>query len=141
MRGLAEARALVETSGRENAGLMIDTLHFSRSRCRLEELDDIEERRFHYVQISDAPGEIPQTREGLIHTAREDRLMPGEGDLDLRGILDRLPADIPIAVEIPNSRLARELTDEERARNAYQATVRLLAADAPAAMESAPLRR
>ena len=42
-RTLAEARALVETAGRENAGLMIDTLHFSRSRCRLEEIDDIEE--------------------------------------------------------------------------------------------------
>ena len=63
---------------------------------------------------------------GLIHTAREDRLMPGEGDLDLRAILRHLPAQLPIAVEIPNSRLAARLTDEERARRARDATIALL---------------
>ena len=105
---------------------MIDTLHFSRSRCRLEELDAIPAEQFHYVQIADAAGEIPSTTEGLIHTAREDRLLPGEGDIDLRGILCRLPAGIPVAVEIPNSRLAAIMSDEERARSAFEATRRLL---------------
>jgi sugar phosphate isomerase/epimerase len=128
MRGVAEARALIEAAGRDNSGLMIDTLHFSRSKCRLEELDAVPDDRFHYLQIADAEGAIPQSREGLIHTAREDRLMPGEGDLDLRGIVSHLPAGIPIAVEIPNSRLAATMSDEDRARRAYEATRRLLAA-------------
>lgn len=128
LRGVCEARALIEAAGRWNAGLMIDTLHFSRSRCRLEELDSIPPSWFHYVQIADAAGPIPETTEALIHTAREDRLMPGEGSIDLRGIIGRLPADIPIAVEIPNSRVAATMSDEERARRAYEATRALLAA-------------
>lgn len=141
LRGLPEAWALVEAADRDNGGLMIDTLHFSRSQCRPEELDDIPESRFHYVQIADASGKIPETKEGLIYTAREDRLMPGEGALDLRGILGHLPADIPVAVEIPNSRLAREISGEERARRAYAATVRLLGESEIAATEAGTLRR
>jgi sugar phosphate isomerase/epimerase len=126
--GVSEARALIEAAGRPNAGLMIDTLHFNRSRCRLEELDAIPPGWFHYIQIADAAGPIPETTEALIHTAREDRLLPGEGGIDLRGIIARLPADIPIAVEIPNSRMAETMSDEERARRAYEATRALLAA-------------
>jgi sugar phosphate isomerase/epimerase len=53
--------------------------------------------------------------------------MPGEGSIDLRAIIGRLPADIPIAVEIPNSRVAATMSDEERARRAYEATRALLA--------------
>jgi sugar phosphate isomerase/epimerase len=125
MCGVAEAQALIEGAGRGNAGLMIDTLHFSRSQCRLEELDAVPAHLFHYIQISDAAGAIPKSTKGLIRTAREDRLMPGEGDLDLRGIISHLPG-IPIAVEIPNARLAATMSDEARARKAYEATCRLV---------------
>jgi sugar phosphate isomerase/epimerase len=128
MRGVAEARALIEAAGRDNAGLMIDTLHFSRSQCSLDDLDTVAPGRYHYIQIADAAGEIPDTVEGLIHTAREDRLLPGEGDLDLRGIIGRLPMGIPIAVEIPNTKLAARMSDEQRARAAYEATRGLLEA-------------
>ena len=82
--------------------------------------------RYHYIQIADAAGEIPDTAKDLIHTARENRLMPGEGDLDLRGIIRQLPAGIPVAVEIPNARLAARMSDEARAKLAYDATHRLL---------------
>ena len=128
MRGVIEATALLEAVQRDNSGLMIDTLHFSRSQCRLEELAALPPQWFHYMQLSDAAGAIPQTQEGLIHTAREDRLMPGEGDLDLSGIISYLPAGIPIAIEIPNSRLAASMSDEDRAMKAYELTQRLLAA-------------
>ena len=33
--------------------------------------------------------------------ARGDRLFPGEGALDLEGLLHALPADLPVSVEIP----------------------------------------
>ena len=142
MRGVAEVRALIEASGRDNAGIMIDTLHFSRSQCRPEELDEIPADRFHYVQIADAAGPAPTSKEGLIFTAREDRLMPGEGDLDLRGILRHLPAGIPIAVEIPNSRLAASMSDEDRARRAYNMTRQLVEdALAPAEMDQIRAKR
>jgi sugar phosphate isomerase/epimerase len=128
MRGVAEANSLIEAAGRDNCGMMIDTLHFSRSQCRLEELDAVPASLFHYVQLADAAGPIPPTADGLIHTAREDRLIPGEGDLDLRGILAHLPGHIPLALEIPNSHMAAIMSDEDRVRLAYEATVRLLEA-------------
>lgn len=126
MRGIAQVQALIAAAGRDNAGLMIDTLHFSRSGCRPDELDEIPAERLHYMQIADAGGPTPKTTEGLIFTAREDRLMPGEGEIDLRSILRHLPPGIPVAVEIPNSRLAATMSDEDRARMAFQATRRLL---------------
>ena len=49
------------------------------------------------------------------------------GELDLRGLLLALPSDIPIAVEIPNSRLAAQMSDTERARRALVATEALVA--------------
>ena len=123
----AQAWALVQEAGQDNAGVMIDTLHFSRSRCDLAELDAIPPERFHLIQISDAAGPVPTTVEGLIFTAREDRLMPGQGDLDLAAIMSRLPANIPVSVEIPNSALAEQLPPVERARSALLATKKLLA--------------
>lgn len=122
----AQAWALVEKAGRANAGVMIDTLHFNRSRCELSDLDAIPPERFHVVQISDAAGPIPTSVESLIFTAREDRLAPGEGDLDLAGMLSRLPADIPVSVEIPNSALDRSMSPVQRVHAALVATRNLI---------------
>ena len=105
---------------------MVDTLHFSRSECSLTELDEIPAERFHFVQVSDAAGPVPETTEGLIFTAREDRLNPGDGDLDLAAILSRLPENIPVSVEIPNSSLAKVMPAIERVRAARVATLDLL---------------
>ena len=56
----------------------------------------------------DAPAEVPVTTEGLIHTARCERLLPGEGGIDLaRDCSSTLPKDLPISVEIPNDKRAR----------------------------------
>jgi sugar phosphate isomerase/epimerase len=126
MRGVTEASALLKAANRVNAGLMIDTLHFSRSGCLPEDLEDLPRRWFNYLQISDADGAIPTTTEGLIYTAREDRLLPGRGDLDLEAIVGHIPADLPVAVEIPNSRLAGHMSNDERAKAAYDATSALL---------------
>ena len=128
MRGVREARTLIEAVDRPNAGLMIDTLHFCRSECSPEDLDDIPRSWFNYMQIADADGEIPATIEGLIYTAREDRLMPGQGDLDLRAIVQRLPRGLPCAIEIPNSRLAGAMSNDDRARTAFVATCRMFQA-------------
>ena len=126
VRGVAQAWALIQVAQRDNAGLMIDTLHFARSGCRLHELETIPSGRYHYVQLADVAGPSPETQEKLVFAAREDRLMPGEGNIDLVGILARLPADIPIAVEIPNSALAARMPDEERLSAICRATTSLL---------------
>jgi sugar phosphate isomerase/epimerase len=114
-----EAKAVVEAAGCDNGGILIDTLHFDRSRTSLDELNDVPQEWFHYVHLCDAPKEIPDTVEGLIRTARSERLYPGEGGIDLAAILNRLPK-VPCSLEIPHSRRTRELGSAEHARRCLE---------------------
>jgi sugar phosphate isomerase/epimerase len=60
----------------------------------------------------------------IIRQARGDRLFPGEGGLDLRGLLRAMPPDLPISVEVP---YARPMAPLERAKRALSATREVLA--------------
>ena len=51
---------------------------------------------FHFAHVCDAPPGVPATNEGLIHTARFERLFPGEGGIDVHGILAALPPGTPL---------------------------------------------
>jgi sugar phosphate isomerase/epimerase len=62
--------------------------------------------------------------EEIIRQARSDRLFPGEGGLDLRGLLRALPAGIPLSLEVP---VSQKLPPLERARRALDATKAILA--------------
>ena len=108
MSNLNQAVELCREVKRENCGLLIDTLHFNRSRVRLEELDALPPEMFHFVHLCDGGEDIPTAREDLLYTAREARLDPGQGAIDVGAILDRLP-DIMYSLEIPNLRRVREL--------------------------------
>jgi sugar phosphate isomerase/epimerase len=123
---LKSAGAIVGSVRQANAGVLVDTLHFSRSRCSLQELRALPPSWFHFAQVCDAPAEAPQTKEGLIHAARCERLFLGEGGLDVRGILDALPQDIPYSLEIPQATLSRTLGPELRAHMALLAAHRYL---------------
>ena len=52
--------------------------------------------------------------------------MPGDGGLDLRGIMGAVPRGLPISVEIPMQELARTVPAVERARRMLDKTHRLL---------------
>ena len=62
--------------------------------------------------------------DALKEAARSERLLPGEGQLDLAGMLSRLPNDLPISIEIPNIQRLRALGAEEWARRALAAARR-----------------
>ena len=123
---LKAAASVLEAAKRPNAGILVDTLHFDRSRCSLEDLKNLPREWFHFVHLCDARGEIPTTKEGLIQTARADRYFPGEGSLNLREILDCIPI-VPYSLEIPNDVLMKELGPEEFARRAIRAAKKYLA--------------
>lgn len=110
-----------------NAGILVDTLHFDRSRSSLKTLAGIPNEWFHFIHLCDARGEVPTATESLIHTARADRYFPGEGDIDLKPILDCMPK-VPYSLEIPNQRLMKQLGPEEFARQAIRAAERFLKA-------------
>jgi 4-hydroxyphenylpyruvate dioxygenase len=119
---LTEATQVLRAAGRPNAGMLIDLLHFARSRSSVEELRTLPREWFHYAHVCDAPARIPTTVEGLIHTARYERLFPGEGGIDVRGILAALPPDIPHALEIPRASLIAQVGETECLRRALSAT-------------------
>lgn len=83
-----------------NAGILPDPLHFARSRTTLEDLRAIPRHLLHYAQICDGIPGLNFTTEQLIHSARCERLFPGEGGIDLRGFLDALPPDLPLSCEV-----------------------------------------
>jgi len=116
---LQEAAAVCRAVDRENCGLLIDTLHFNRSRVRPEDLDALPRDWFHFAHVCDACKEIPPTSDGLIHTAREDRLDPGEGGIDIAAILNRLP-EIPYSLEIPNLERVKQFGYGEHARRCLE---------------------
>ena len=124
-RTLADAGAIVSAAGRDNCGLVIDTLHFARAGCSPDELREYPGDWFHYVQLCDAPAETPSSVDGLIYAAREERLFPGDGELDLIGILSNLPEPIILGIEIPAATLSFTASPEERARMARESTLGL----------------
>ena len=63
----------------------------------------------------------------MIHAARCERLLPGEGGIDLASLFAVLPPDLPVSVEIPNQARIASLGQEEWARQALAATRAALA--------------
>ena len=91
-------------------------LHMDRSNSSLEELGRLPREWFRFAHLCDAPKEWAHTQPGAIHTARDERLFCGEGGIDIRGILARMPQNIPYALEIPRSVLTRAAGPEDVAR-------------------------
>ena len=126
-KDLPQAARIIERTGRNNAGLLIDPFHFSRSRSRIEDIATIPPSRFHFMQFCDVPAAIPPTMDEILAEARGERLFPGEGRVDLVGLLRAVPRDLPLSLEVPTLTLAKTVGATERARRALAATKRALA--------------
>jgi sugar phosphate isomerase/epimerase len=85
-----------------NAGILVDALHFGRSTTTLDDIRAIPRQLLHYAQICDAQAGLNFSTEDMIHTARCERLLPGDGSIDVKGLFDALPADLPVSVEVVN---------------------------------------
>lgn len=119
---LAEAVKVVRAVNRSNAGILVDMLHFGRSDSSLDELAKLPREWFRFAHVCDAAKEVPPTMAGIIRTARDERQFPGEGGIDVRAILARMPQDIPYALEIPRVALTKAVGPEEVARLALIVT-------------------
>lgn len=119
---LQQAKELLIASGQKNVGIVVDTLHFYRSRVRLEELDDCPKEWFRYAHLCDCEAEIPTEVDALAHTARAERLYPGEGAVPIREIISHIPnQDIAYGLEVPHAQRLSALGLEEYARRVLRA--------------------
>ncbi|RJE70211.1 hypothetical protein AMS70_10870 [Acinetobacter sp. JS678] len=126
VKNLAQAEYIVNQSGQENAAILIDALHFDRSDSTLEQIKALDAKQLNYVQLCDGFAEYDPSDEGLIKIARSNRLVPGQGEIDLIGLIRALPKEIMLAAEVPNLVLA-ERPALERAEINLQAIKQLVA--------------
>lgn len=133
---LREVTAILAAADRDNAGILIDTLHFHRSRVRLEELDAVPPEQFAFVHLCDAPEGIPETAQELIQTGRAERLYLGEGGIDIAAILARMP-EVPYSLEIPNAARVKELGYAAHVRRCLETAKQYLACHAMQAASAA----
>jgi sugar phosphate isomerase/epimerase len=127
VKSFAQGLRIVEEAGKDNAGVLLDPIHFDRGGSQLGDIARAPRQRLRYMQLCDAPAERPTTTDELLRQARAERLMPGDGGLDLRGMLRAMPADIPLSLEIPMETLARSLPAPERTRRMLAKTRELIA--------------
>lgn len=125
-RNFAQGARIVGNSKGDNVGLLIDPIHFDRGGSTAKEIPSVPAAWLRYIQMCDAPAERPSSLEGLLRQARAERLLPGDGGLDLAGIVRAVAADTPISIEIPQEELAKTVPAVERARRAVAATRKLL---------------
>jgi sugar phosphate isomerase/epimerase len=128
------ARMIAE-AGRANAAICIDPLHFTRTGGRPAQVAALDPKLFPYTQINDGvlfPGEPNPAHFGRM--PQGERRMLGRGDVDLPGLLDALPPNLPLSVEIPISlgaglrdAAARPYTPAEWAKVALDDTREFLA--------------
>jgi sugar phosphate isomerase/epimerase len=97
------ALRIVQNAGTPaNAGILVDALHVGRSTTTLDDIRAIPRGLLHYAQICDAVAGTHFSTEQMIHTARCERLLPGDGTIDIAGLFDALPVDLPVSVEVVN---------------------------------------
>ena len=127
-KSFAQGVRIVTAAHRENGGVLIDPIHFDRGGSNASEIFGVPRARLRYMQLCDAPAERPTDIEGLLHQARAERLMPGDGGLDLTLMLRAVPADLPISLEIPMEALTRTVPAVERTKRMLAKTRQLLEA-------------
>ena len=123
---LQQAVEVVTRAGRPNGRLLVDLLHLHRAGGSAEMLAAVPDGLLGSVQLCDGPRVSPPLAE-LANEARENRLFPGEGELPLLAMLDALPRNIPVGVEVPTARSHPTLTPLARATRAATTARALLA--------------
>ena len=123
---LEGALDIVTNCGRDNVGIMIDTLHFHRGRIPIEQLDRVPASWANFAHVCDDRPDVPATMEEARRTMREERLYPGEGAVDIAGIVGRLPQSVICAIELPHRQRLRELGPDRFARTCLERTKRYL---------------
>jgi sugar phosphate isomerase/epimerase len=100
VKSFADAVAVVRRADRPNAHVLVDALHVFRSGSPLDEIAKADRSLLGTFQLCDAPKAPPEPGE-LAVEARTRRQLAGSGGLELDALMNVLPADLPLGVEVP----------------------------------------
>ena len=106
VESLAQANELLAASHEHNFGVLLDSLHMARSG-ELFDLPRLEAASHPYIQLCDGLLECAEDQPSLLTDALDLRSAPGEGELPLGALLQALPADVALSLEV-RSRHYRE---------------------------------
>jgi sugar phosphate isomerase/epimerase len=127
--GIPDARAageIVRLADRPNGGVLVDSWHHFRSGGDDDALRAIPGARIVGIQLNDAPA---AAEADPVDECLHRRLVPGEGDIDLVGLvrlLDAAGVDAPVGIEVMSDEI-NALPVKEAARRVGDATRSVLA--------------
>lgn len=100
---LSTALNVIDETGDPDIGVLVDSLHFDRAGRPWPALAQVDPKRMPFCHLADADACESRATDDLIFVARENRLPPGDGAIDLKSFLSSLPDACAIAVEVPNA--------------------------------------
>lgn len=109
VRTIGQAAAIAARVAHPQIALLVDPIHLARSGGSAGDVAALDPAWLPYAQFCDAK---PVTfdlsdRDAIIHDAVDERMLPGDGCLPLRAVLEALPAGIPLSIEL-RSRALRD---------------------------------
>ncbi len=122
---LTRAHQVVQMAG-PDVGLLVDSLHFNRSGSTLGQLQKLPRHRLRLAHLCDASVQATYSTDDLLHTARAERLPPGEGEIDLGGFLSALPENTTIGLEVPMTRYLSRMGVKATLRRVMSSVSRLI---------------
>ena len=125
VNSIAGARAIVDAAAKTNAAVAPDPLHFYRVNDSLHDLHALP--HVNVLQFCDAPAQGSPIPEERMAEARQERLPPGEGGLDLKSFIGALDPRLPVSVEVPMLRALESEGPVAVAARLLAATRKLLA--------------
>lgn len=107
---LASAARIAAAAARPNGGLLVDSWHLARTANGDALLANVPGSSIFALQVSDSPA-VTAPEEDYMRATLTRRLVPGQGALDLAGLLRRLRragCTAPVSAEIWSEKLAAE---------------------------------
>lgn len=117
---LAQATQIASNAGAD--GVVVDALHAMRGGTDAADISKLDAAQLRVLQLCDAPRLAPRATpssglHALMHEARYDRRLPGEGELPLTEFVAAMPADALFTIEAP----IRGIEDPRRFKAAFEA--------------------
>ncbi len=135
VRNLQEDITLVDAVGADNLFIMVDTLHAGRAGVTAAELARTDKKYFRFMHLCDGPGGADGDPvlcdirdEKMLHVAREARLYPGAGVMDVASMVKAIP-DVPLSIELPNLNQITMLGAKGHAQKCIETAKRYFAAN------------
>ena len=99
INSLDKTVAAIRHIARPNVKLVIDAMHFFRSGTAVPALAALDPQLIGYFQLCDVP--LAPQDDNYLREACFNRHCPGDGALPLPDLLNVIPGDVPIGLEVP----------------------------------------